>query len=550
MLRVTDDTKAAYKADKAHKQLVIRIPEANITLTNEDIIEESMVLKESIESGDNFSFVGCISSCLSFECFDFFTDVKGMRIEADIVADNTEVIPLFKGYIDDVTNLTHEDYTRQITAYDVLYRINNAEVTSWYNSLPFPITIANMRNSFFAYMGVNQVPTYLVNDNMTVNKSIDDEHISGETIIKSICQINGVYGQIDRYGNFIYRTLTVGTQALYPREDLFPDEDLYPSAENALDNISKAHYKSVKYEDYEVAPITKVQLISREDQIIATAGKGSNAFTVSGNALIYDKSAAELQSVAQNLLNNVQYLWYVPTTVESVGLPYVECGDFVMCSTRRNIVRAYVLTRTLKGVQFLEDTFEAEGDEFQPVYVSNFKATTTASESNLSSAISTESSRAQTAESNMTKSFNSKIEDTANGLSSQIKQTASEIRLEVKDTKSGLESSITQTASSIRSEVKDTANGLSSRIEQTANQITIQANRINLLGDVVAQKATISQLNSLSAKIDSVASNRTFSGTIYTNGISIGGTTFNKAREINLFNSAGKYIGQATVLSS
>lgn len=550
MLKVTDETKQAYKSDKAHKQLVIRIPEADITLTNEDIIDDSMNLTESIESEDNFSFIGCIASCFSFECFDFYTDVNGMKIEADIVADNTEPIPLFRGYIDEVTNLTHEDYTRKITAYDELYRINNTEVTSWYNNLPFPITIANMRNSFFRYLGVEQVPVYLVNDNMPVNKTIEDEHISGETIIKNICQINGVFGQIDRYGRFIFRTLTVGTEALYPREDLYPDNDLYPADENALDNISKAHYTSVKYENYEVTPITRVDLVSKEDQIIASAGRGTNAFTISGNPLIYDKEPGELIGVAQNLLNNIQYLWYVPTTVVSVGLPYVECGDFVMCSTRRNIVRAYVLTRTLKGVQFLEDTFEAEGDITQPVYVSNFRATTQANETSLSNAISSESSRAQTAESNMSKSFNSKIEDTANGLSSEIKQTASEIRLEVSNTRSGLESSITQTASSIRSEVRDTANGLSSRIEQTASDITIQANRINLLGDVVAQKATISQLNSLSARIESVAANRTFSGTIYTSGISIGGTTFNRAREINLFNSAGKYIGQATVLSS
>ena len=62
-----------------------------------------------------------------------------------------------------------------ITAYDALYKINEMDVTSWYNSLTFPITIANMRNSFFNYVGITQEADYLPNDPMTVNKTIDNK---------------------------------------------------------------------------------------------------------------------------------------------------------------------------------------------------------------------------------------------------------------------------------------------------------------------------------------------------------------------------------------
>ena len=65
--------------------------------------------------------------------------LEGMWIEADIKADNTETIPLFRGYISEATNQTHEEYTAVIRAYDALYKINKTDVTSWYNSLTFPM---------------------------------------------------------------------------------------------------------------------------------------------------------------------------------------------------------------------------------------------------------------------------------------------------------------------------------------------------------------------------------------------------------------------------
>ena len=69
MIRVSDETKAAYKSDASHKELVIRIPSAEITLTNSDIISDSLELKESIENSGNLSFQGCIASFFKIECF-------------------------------------------------------------------------------------------------------------------------------------------------------------------------------------------------------------------------------------------------------------------------------------------------------------------------------------------------------------------------------------------------------------------------------------------------------------------------------------------------
>ena len=477
MYRVDDDTKNAYKSDVSFKNIEIRIPDANITLTNEDVLADSLELKEAIESEENLSFQGCISASLKFECFNLVDEtLDGKWIECDITADETDTIPLFRGYISEVTNKTHEEFTTEIRAYDALYKINNSDVTAWYNGLTFPISVMNMRNSFFAHFNLTQEADYLTNDPMSVNKTIEDKVITGSRIIKSICQVNGVFGRISREGIFQYVHLVEGTEALYPREDLYPADDIFPSAENALDNVNKAHFTDISFENYRVAPITKVQLIDKEGQIAATAGSGDNVFTLKDNPLIWDKTAAELVPVATNLYNTIQNLWYTPASVECVGLPYVECGDFVLLAARRSIVRAYVLNRTLKGIQILTDSYEANGDRTQPTYIPDVVTKVNAN----SAAISTETYRATTSES---------------GLQTGINNT---------NTRCGnIESDVTR-FKNVTAENFSAVNGKIGNLQADVAHVN----------SLVATKANITDLQATNARVANLEANRITVGTI------------------------------------
>ena len=520
MVRVTDITKAAYKSDATSKDIEVRIPAANITLTNDDILFESLELKEAIEEGDNLSFTGCIASSFKIECFNLVDDtLEGMWIEADIVAhvddpDDEETIPLFRGYIDKVTNTTHEEFTTEIRAYDALYKICNADVTSWYNGLTFPITIKNMRNSFFTRVGVTQVADYLPNDSMTVNKTIDDKTISGQKIIKAICQINGRFGRINRTGKFEYVHLVEGTEALYPREDLFPADDIYPADENALDQIGKAYYTKISFENYTVAPITKVQLVNKEGQIVASSGSGTNIFTVENNPLIWGKTQAQLNSAALNLINTIKGLWYVPSEVSSVGLPYVECGDFVLMAARRSIVRAYVLSRILKGIQALTDDYSAPGDKKQPIYVPSVQTQIDAN----SQAISTETSNRISAVSAEASARASAISSEASARASGDSANARAIQAEtvraqnVEATKATIQQ-LNATNATIGTLSAQVAN-VNNLVAQKANISDLNATNANIsnlsaqvanVNNLVAQKATITDLNAVRASVNYIA---------------------------------------------
>ena len=476
MLNITDEVKATYKSDNVHKELEIRIPDANLTIGNEDILVESLSLTESIESTSNLSFTGCIASILKIQTVDIVESIEGLWIEVDITADDVDPLPLFRGYIDTVTNTTHEEYTTEILAYDALYKVNNKDVTNWYNSLSFPITVMNMRNSFFNYVGITQEADYLPNDAMTVYQSIEDKVINGATIIKSICQVNGRFGRIGRNGQFQYVHLVEGTEALYPREDLYPADDLYPAAENAIDNVLKATYSSLSFENYRVAPIDKVQVVDKDGQIAVTAGNGTNVFTLKDNPLVWGKTAADLSQVATNLYNTIQGLWYTPADVSCMGLPYVECGDFVLMRARRSIIRAYVLNRELSGIQTLKDHYTAKGERYQPAYVPSIKQAVAAN----SHAIKSETSRAKSSE-------------------------------------SGLQSGINSNSSKISRVDADLGNFKS---VTTDNISAINGNISNLRADVanvnslVATKASISQLDAVSARIGSLEARAITTGSL------------------------------------
>lgn len=505
MLNITEATKQQYRNDNVHKEIEIRIPSANLTLHNEDIVSESVNLTESIESGNNLSFTGCIASVFKFSCVNLVQNIAGAYIEADIIADNTvETVPLFRGYVDEVTNPSHEEITTSVTCYDVLYKLSDTDVRAWYDGLTFPISIRNFRNSLCTRLNLTQEADYLPNDGISIQKTIDDKSISGLTLLKYICQINGRFGQINRNSVFVYRHLVEGTEALYPREDLYPDDDIYPADENALESINKAHYKKVSFEAYRVNTITKVQLVNKDGEIVARAGSGSNAFTVQNNPLLYDLATATLNGVATNLYNSVKGLWYVPATVDSIGLPYVECGDFVLVAARYSIVRAYVLNRTLKGIQSLDDRYEAKGTLNQPIYKPNIQTQVVANTSKITSEVS----RAKTAES---------------GLSTSISNESSRAR----SAESGLQSNINNEASTRANQINavnircDTLNAQDAQIvnlvAQKANITDLNATNATIgnlsaqvanVNNLVANKANISDLNATNARIGNLEATR------------------------------------------
>lgn len=378
MLPITEETKAsfwAYSTVRTSKQITITVPNKNITIQNEDIKGETLQIIERLENSDTLRFEGCNATTFTCEVTDLTQNITGEYIVVKVTVNNTD-IPLFKGFVDEVTNLNHEDMTCKITAYDRLKEINDKDITLWYNSLTFPVTLKYMRDSFFAYCGLTQVETILPNDTQTVTKTITDKVISGGTIIKGICQLNARYGKINRNGQFEYIKLRPIVEGLYPADDLYPDDDVYPAEENANELISRANYISIEYEPYKTARITKVNIYGKNGARTGTYGiADTNIFSIADNKIAHGLSNAN--ATAQNLYNELWQIEFTPANIKLLGRPYLEIGDSVSLVTNKRMVRTYILQRTLSGIQAMTDLFESKSEQYQPEYKQSLETSVT-----------------------------------------------------------------------------------------------------------------------------------------------------------------------------
>ena len=475
--------------DSVDKQLNIVSDDGKINITNTELHQEKFELTESLCSESELTFGACEAGMIKFTVSNVFLPMKGKWLTAKMTLDGHEDKPFQIGRYKVYSDTPTADRTcRDVVAYDALYDILSSDVTDWYNQIlpqkDSKVTLKQFRDSFFNHFGVEQEEVSLVNDEMIIEKTVEvkassggssdtaetntiGEAISGKEVLSCILEINGCMGNIGRVGKFRYVYLTQEMQGLYPANDLYPADDLYPRNPKST-SISKSQYISAQYEDYIVRTIDKLQIREKENDIGVIVGDGKNTYVIEGNFLVYGKGTKELNEIGEKTLSKIKGIIYRPFSADCKGNPCFEVGDAVRLQTRYELIESYILKHTLKGIQALRDSLEADGEEYRTSKVNGVQRS-----------ILQLKGKSNTLERSIEET-KSTIVDVEKGLQSQITQTASEIRAEVKNTTDGLSSRITQNASSITAEVNraTSAEGtLSSKISQTAESITAEVNR-------------------------------------------------------------------------
>lgn len=324
-----------YNQDSVDKQISIVFDGGE--LTNTDLYSESFELEESICSENELVFGSCEASMIKFKIANNVDSLKDKWLTVSEILDGKAEEPFQFGKYKVYSDVPSGDRNyRNITAYDSMYDIINADVSDWYNALEFPMTQKTFRDSFFKYLGIAQEEVALIHDELELEKTISGTGISGKLIIVSICELNGVFGHINRNGNFAYISLS-----------------------EEIEEIST--YISCEYEDFETNCITKLQIRQEENDVGESAGNGDNCYIIEGNFLVYGKESEELQGIAEAILEKIQAVFYRPFNAQLPGNPCIEVGDKICIQAKNKEINSYVLTRTLKGIQSLKDTFGAEG---------------------------------------------------------------------------------------------------------------------------------------------------------------------------------------------
>lgn len=469
-----------FKKDTVDKQLSIVSDDGKINITNTELHQEMFELTESLCSEQELTFGSCEAAMIKFTVSNTFLPMKGKWLTVRMSLDgHTDAAFQFGRYKVDSDTPTADRTCREVIAYDALYDVLTADVAAWYNTVfPSheeqktdedgtittvtvydPVTMKQFRNSFFKHFGIEQADITLINDNMSIEKTVAvtassetssateesstiGETISGKEVLSCICEINACMGHMGRDGTFHYIYLEQEIQGLYPRNDLYPADDLFPRNPKST-QIGKGFYVTATYEDYLVKTINKLQIREQKNDIGVIVGTGDNAYVIEDNFLVYGKGSKELKGIAKNILSKIRGIIYRPFTADCKGNPCLEVGDAVRLPTKYELIESYIFKRTLKGIQALRDDLEADGEE------------------------------CRTSKANGIQRSILQLKGKSNVLERTIEKTQSTI--EVKERK--LISQITQTATEIRTEVKNTADGLSSRITQNANNITAEVKR-------------------------------------------------------------------------
>lgn len=384
---INSNLKEKYWDSGTDKQMVISVVGTNQKIDNSMLEVGTFSLEESLCSESELKFGACEANCVKFTARNTARSINGRTISISETVDGDSENPMLYGVFKVASDVPTADRTkRQITAYDAMYDIINSDVKAWYAGLSFPMTLKQFRDSFFAHLGIAQVETSLINDSMTVNKTIvatqtddssvvtEESSISGKTVVTAICEINGCFGNINRDGKFEYVFLKAIASALYPAEDLFPSDNLFPSDANT--ESMTGHYITFDYEDFQSKAITQLEIKTSEDNAGAIVGTAGNNYSITGNFLVSDKTGAELEQIANNLLPIMKQAVYTPIkSCTCVGNPCLTLGEPIRFNTTREIAETYLLQRTLTGVQSKRDSISAQGTQTHSAKVNSIRDT-------------------------------------------------------------------------------------------------------------------------------------------------------------------------------
>ena len=359
-----------FNNDSLDKQIHITAS-GGVDLGNDDLISESFQLIESLCSEEYLTFGAVEPRCVRFTVKYSAPKLlnKWLTITMDLQGAET---PFSFGDYQVLSDKPSSDRTtREVTAYSHFHKILQNKYKSWYKAAwgdSNTMTIKQLRDSFFArlqqtHSWVVQETTTLVNDDMVIKKSKKIPRISGKDILNAICEINGVFGYIDRDNVFRYKTL---------------------ADSSASTNIGSAYTISTEYEDYVTIAVDRVEIYAESGELLGDAGASAaasqNKYVIENNFMLKGLGTnADAQLIAhflaQNVLSVMGNVTYVPFDADFKGNPCFEVGDRISFQSHGNTIYSYILSRTLKGIQSLRDNYTAEsGDAVYPEDLSPMKS--------------------------------------------------------------------------------------------------------------------------------------------------------------------------------
>ena len=179
-------------------------------------------------------------------------------------------------------------------------------------------------------------------------------------VYETVCQ----YGQLDRTTDLFSGVELNGTRLL-PADDLYPSNTLYPNGTSESSfpsmysklwadegNVRKFRYLIITYKGLDENNQEVEKVLQR-----TVNADGTDDYNMSDNWLFKNLvwSDNDVGDYADAMVLKMQNLTWFPFEMWCAGLPYIETGDELEISIGGTAYTSYVLRRTLKGIQNLQD---------------------------------------------------------------------------------------------------------------------------------------------------------------------------------------------------
>lgn len=347
----------AFLASGSDKQIII---EKNGVewLTNTNMLNGTFSLTERLCTAEQLEFGGCEASELRFTIFndeehDESNIGEWIWVFLYVDGDKDNKLAIGKYRIEsDKPDADRE--TREIVAYDDMYRLSQMDVSDWYNSLWTSRESMTLRE-FCDNLGHRTgYYTELLRGlwDVEIRKAMTASHVTATDILKALGKLQGCFYGFDR-GDGDGQDLCCRFVG-----------DATSSCEREYET---GDVMSLAYEDYMVRPITKVVVRDTANSTEKSYGDGNNVYYIENNILLNEEIIAQAgETIARNVWNVLESTTYVPVDATVVGDPCVEVGDCVDILHRNGVwVRTVVLERTLTDIQGMKDNITANGSEYR-----------------------------------------------------------------------------------------------------------------------------------------------------------------------------------------
>ena len=250
--------------------------------------------------------------------------------------------------------------TLRLTAYDRVTKLDK-DLTDWLAGLDgWPYTLLTFAGMVCEACGLTLITDSIPNADYPI-RAFSAWGITGRKLMQWAGQIAGRFCRATPDGEIEFAWYTPSDVTITPEGERFYFQN------------------GLSYENYQVAPIEKVQLRLTEDDIGVIWPEESgekNTYIISGNYLLTTDHTDTLIPVAQTLFEQLKTMTYTPCTVQIPAGMDIRAGHTVSVTDKNGkTFPAYVMTVTQSGqVQTLECTGSPRRDSTSAVNGEQYQA--------------------------------------------------------------------------------------------------------------------------------------------------------------------------------